>query len=177
MNYAHLKCTKGSFQPCRDPRVRWLDMQNDFDLAVECWRRAGRLLSLEDWQKAHADGYQYCAITEDSAIVAIAAAWKYSEEAWEVAAVGVAESHRRQGLGRAVVSFVTEHILSSGRLATCTTGENNEAMIQTARSVGFVTTQGQSAQLKNRTIAAGRSQKKSRARFAFIRSSYEISTG
>lgn len=137
MNYTHLRCARESFQPCPDPRVRWLDMQADYCLAAESWRRAGHSLTLEDWQQAHADGYQYCAIVEGGSIIAMAAVWRYSDTAWEVAAVGANESHRRQGLGKAVVSFITDHILSSGRLATCTTAETNEAMIQTARSVGF----------------------------------------
>jgi hypothetical protein len=37
-----------------------------------------------------------------------------------------------------VVSFVTAHILAADRLATCSTKDENAAMIATARSVGFL---------------------------------------
>jgi len=63
--------------------------------------------------------------------------WRYSEEAWEVAAVYTVPAFRRRGYGKAVVSFVTAHILDAGRLATCHTRVDNAAMIATAESVGF----------------------------------------
>ncbi len=43
----------------------------------------------------------------------------------------------RMMLGRAVVSFVTGHILEAGRIAVIETGDDNRAMAATAKSVGF----------------------------------------
>ena len=106
-------------------------------MARALWATAGLDLAFADWRQAHQDGYRYCGIVEEGAIVAIAAAWRYSEEAWDAASVRTVEGHRRQGFGKAVVSFVAEHILSSGHLATCTTRPDNVAMIKTAESVGF----------------------------------------
>jgi predicted GNAT family acetyltransferase len=118
--------------------VRRLDVEREFPLAERLWARRGRALTLEEWRQFHRDGYRYCAIVADGQIIATAAAWKYSDTAWEVAAVGTVEEHRRQGLGKAVISFITAHLLQQGRLATCHTEPDNEAMIRTAQSVGFV---------------------------------------
>ena len=64
--------------------------------------------------------------------MAIAAEWRYADDAWEAAAVSTLESHRRRGYGKRVVAFVTAHILASGRLATCHTAPDNLAMLRTA---------------------------------------------
>ena len=64
--------------------------------------------------------------------------WRYSETAWEAAAVRTQPDVCRRGYAKAAVSFVTAYILDSGRRATCTTGSDNLAMQRTARSVGFV---------------------------------------
>lgn len=69
--------------------------------------------------------------------MALAAVWTYSETHWEVAAVSTAPAVRQQGYGKAVVSFVTAHILAHGRTATISTQDTNVAMRTTAESVGF----------------------------------------
>ena len=51
--------------------------------------------------------------------------------------MGTLEGFRRRGYATRVVAFVTAHILASGRVATCSTGEDNIAMRATARGVGF----------------------------------------
>lgn len=76
-------------------------------------------------------------IYEDGKIAARAAIWMYSDEAWEVAGVHTLPSYRRRGYGKALVGFCTAEILRRGRRATCTTGEDNIAMLTTAKAVGF----------------------------------------
>ena len=131
------ECTQESLRPAPSSWVQWLDIERDFPLADVHWRALGGMLRKEDWRKWHDQGYKFCAVVEDGAIAAIGAVWRWSGEAWEVAAVHTRERFRRRGLARAVVSFLTEHILSSGRTATCHTDPGNTGMIKTAESVGF----------------------------------------
>ena len=90
-----------------------------------------------DWEQNRADGFRYCAIVEQEAIAALAAVWTYSQTHWEVAAVSTAPASRLRGYGKAVVCFVTAHILQHGRKATILTERANAGMLKTAESVGF----------------------------------------
>jgi GNAT superfamily N-acetyltransferase len=126
--------------------VRWLDWGRDYALACTIWPDEFPL-DRETWQEARELGYRYAGVVGrrpvdgryDGAerLLAVAAVWRYSEEAWEAAAVCTQPDVRRRGYAKAVVSFVTAHILASGRRATCTTGLDNVAMQRTAESVGF----------------------------------------
>jgi GNAT superfamily N-acetyltransferase len=131
-----LTCTWETFCPHDDPRVRWLDWEADFALAQSMWPPESPL-TLAVWNEARTLGYRYCALIEAQQAVALAAVWRYSDDAWEAAAVRTRPEFRRRGYGRAVVSFVTAHILAAGRVATCHTGADNAAMIGTAERVGF----------------------------------------
>jgi len=121
--------------------VRWLDWERDYALASTTWPDE-HPLDRETWQEARQLGYRYCGVVARRPaggvrLLSIAAVWRYSESAWEVAAVRTQPDARHCGYARAVVSFITAHILDSGRRATCTTGADNVAMQRTAESVGF----------------------------------------
>ncbi len=103
----------------------------------ELWAAGGYELTHTDWVEAHNLEYTYAAIVEDCRIISCAAVWRYSEEAWEVAAVITREGYRRRGYSKRMAAFVTRHILQNGRRATCTTNDDNAAMLATAKSVGF----------------------------------------
>jgi RimJ/RimL family protein N-acetyltransferase len=139
--YVHYECTRATFRPSTAHRVRWLDWECDYDLASTIWPEESPL-ARETWQEAREMGYRYCGIAArcpagGERLLAIAAVWRYSEMAWEVAAVRTQPDARRRGYSKAVVSFVTAHILDKDRRATCTTGADNTAMQRTAESVGF----------------------------------------
>jgi len=134
--YVNLECTQQTFRPCILYPVRWLDVEQDYELARAIWFQP---LSLESWQDFQVQGYRYCAAIEEGRIVSLAAAWRYSEAAWEAAAVHTVSEARRRGYGKSVVSFVTGHILEAGRVATCLTAAENLPMQRTAMSVGFYT--------------------------------------
>ena len=131
------RCSRESFRPARCETVRWLDCKSDWPLMQALWQASGFAADKDDWIKAHDDGYEYCAVVDNDEIAAIAAVWRYSDEAREVAAVHTNVQKRRCGLGKAVVSFVTEYILSSDRTATCGMRPDNVPMMKTAESVGF----------------------------------------
>jgi RimJ/RimL family protein N-acetyltransferase len=136
MAYCSLICTPDSFCPSDCSRVRWLDWENDYSLARAYWPQDSPL-SREDWEQNRADGFRYCAVVEQEAIAALAAVWTYSQTHWEVAAVSTAPAFRKRGYGKAVVCFVTAHILEQGRKATILIESRNVAMLKTAESVGF----------------------------------------
>lgn len=137
MRLVRFTCSQKDFIPVACHPVRWLDLESDYKLAEAYWGAYGQALSDDQWQKAHGFGYQYAAILEAGRIVSSAGVWRFSEDCWEVAAVSTLEDFRRRGYARQAVAFVTRYILEAGKLATCSTGEANSAMIATAKSVGF----------------------------------------
>jgi predicted GNAT family acetyltransferase len=130
-------CSVQDLIPVDATGIRWLKQAADYVLARAYWRGHGQDLSRATWLEAHASGYRYAALVQGGKILSCAAAWRYSDEAWEVAAVGTLDEFRRQGYATRVVAFVTAYILAAGRVATCHTGEDNAAMQATARRVGF----------------------------------------
>jgi predicted GNAT family acetyltransferase len=133
----HLICAPADFRPPEVGAVRWLERDADYTLARDLWATRGQGLSEADWCEAHDLGYTYAAIVEDGKIIACTAVWRYSEQSWEVAAVMTREGYRRHGYAKQVVAFVTAYILQQGHRPTCTTQDDNVAMLATARSVGF----------------------------------------
>lgn len=109
-------------------------MEADYPLARDFWAFP---ISPEDWQGFHNEGYQYCAIVDAGCILSLAAVWRYSDQACELAAVSTLPEFRRRGYGQSVASFVTAAILREGRHATCLTAADNAAMRRAAESIGF----------------------------------------
>ena len=132
--HCNQECTPATFRPCELHHVRWLDWEEDFVAVNKFWFQP---LSMEEWLSFRDMQYRYCAVIESASICSIAALWRYSDSAWEVAAVKTSPEHQRRGLGKSVVSFVTRAILAEGRLATCLTASENLPMQKTAQSVGF----------------------------------------
>jgi RimJ/RimL family protein N-acetyltransferase len=130
-------CTDENLVPINHENVRWLAKDTDYELARHYWNVWGQTLSFSTWEKAHEYGYQYAAIMGDERIISSAGVWRFSEECWETAAVSTLESYRGKGYSKSVFSFITSYILKSGRVATCSTSDDNVAMIATAKSVGY----------------------------------------
>ena len=155
MAYCSLICTRESFRPSDCSRVRWLDWENDYPLARAYWLQDPPL-SRENWELNRTEGFRYCAIVEDGAIAALAAVWTYSQTHWEVAAVSTAPASRRRGYGKALVCFVTAHILEQGRKATISTESRNVAMLKTAESVGFYHSDERGREKRGANVELGR---------------------
>jgi RimJ/RimL family protein N-acetyltransferase len=132
-----LECMPETFVPAPDPRVRWLDQESDLALVREMWETKGIPVTRADWEDWHRQGYRHCGIVEDQRLAAVAAVRAYSPTAWELAAVQTREGYRSQGYSKAVCSFVTAHILASGRKVTCSTRTDNAPMLRVATSLGF----------------------------------------
>lgn len=130
-------CSEKSFTPVEYGKVRWLDKDTDYEIARMNWLEWNQVLAQSTWEKAHEYGYRYAGILEEDQIISIASVWQFSENWWEIAAVSTLVNHRRKGYSKSVISFLTAYILESNRLATCSTQDDNIAMISTAKSVGF----------------------------------------
>jgi GNAT superfamily N-acetyltransferase len=131
--YIEYECTPMSFQPLQRHPVRWLEWEQDYPMVQAVWPEQ----TPEGWQEAREEGFQYCAVIESGQLQAIAAVWRYSEAAWEVASVYTRPEARLRGYAQAVVSFVTAEILKAGKRATCSAGFDNQFMQRVAERVGF----------------------------------------
>jgi RimJ/RimL family protein N-acetyltransferase len=141
--HVHLVCTRATFRPAaaaHPSSVRWLG-PDDYPLALEAWHLRGASLTREDWEVAWpADGYRFAGVVSDGHLVSVAAALSgkpRSPASWELAGVWTRDDVRGQGLATAVCSFVTAHILDSGRIATCTTTRSRPAMLRVAERLGY----------------------------------------
>jgi RimJ/RimL family protein N-acetyltransferase len=136
MTIDHLEftCTHATFRPDLRHPVRWIGVEADYARVRAYWPDE---LPREEWYSFADMGYTYAAVLEQDVIVAMGAVWHWSEVAWEAAAISTAESHRQRGYAAAIMTFLTQHILDSGRLATCGTAVNNIAMQRTMLHVGY----------------------------------------
>jgi predicted GNAT family acetyltransferase len=133
----YFTCSLADLEPVDTTFVRWLNPMSEYPLAQRYWASFDQTLRHSTWQKAHEFGYQYAAMFEGDWLVACAAVWRFSNDAWEVSGVSTLPDYRRQGRSRRTVAFVTTYILEAGRLATTSAQSSNQAAIATALSVGF----------------------------------------
>jgi predicted GNAT family acetyltransferase len=134
-----LVCTPETFRPAPHAEVRWLDQEADLDLYARAFYRdpGAEPPTREDWEAWQQEGYRFCGLVREDCILARAAVWTCSATAWELAAVKTQPEHRSRGCARAVCSFITTHILASGRTATCHTDATNTAMLRVAETLGY----------------------------------------
>ena len=137
-----LKCTKDSFKGTTNNCVLEFDAYKNYEQLNEYFGSFDKsfMCSKEEY---FGDGIDYelwddYVIWEDGRIVSRAAIWKYSQTAWEVAAVSTLPEYRCKGYGEIIVSHCTALILNNGKIATCTTSDTNIAMRRTAEKVGFM---------------------------------------
>ena len=129
-------CTRETYRPASSPDVRWLDIPDDIPHLNGMWRETGSALTEAEWRQIAADGYTYAGVILDGRLISVAAVFKFSEDAWMLAAVGTSEPFRRRGLAKQTCSFVTGYILDHVPTATCGTRSTNDAMIRTAKRIG-----------------------------------------
>lgn len=140
MKEKHVKyvCEKSMFKPVDFSNVRWADDESDYEPMREFISDFGNDLFVTDWLSHASRGYTFCAVFNDDKISSRAAILKHTDTAWEVAAVATRKAVRNQGFAKQVVSYITEHILRSGRVAILNTAEDNIAMRKTVESLGFI---------------------------------------
>ena len=133
-------CTRLSFEPAQRHEVRWLDIDRDFALLQnfhDARDPSGLPYTWKDARTWRDSGFTDAGVVEDGVLVARAARWVYSEDAWELAGVFTIPTRRCSGLSRSVSTFVTAAILTAGKLATCHTAPANVAMRRVVTSLGY----------------------------------------
>lgn len=136
-NDIEMFCTRETFRTCHSDNVRWWTNWEEYYAVAEGVWSIGAVLPRWEWDEDAVQGFQFCGSFEGDQLAAMGAVWRYSDDKWEVAAVGTLPQFRCRGHAKAVVSLVTEHILDSGRTATCSTKPGNIAMFKAASAVGF----------------------------------------
>ena len=134
-------CTKDSFRGSLHPCVMEFDAYENYEALSEFYVSFDQNLkfSKEEYfaNAIPSDLWNDYVILDQGKIVARAAIWKYSQTAWEVAAVSTLPEYRGKGYGEMVVSHCTALILNHGKVATCTTSDTNQTMRSVAEKVGF----------------------------------------
>lgn len=135
------QCTKDSFKGSTHNCVLEFDASENYEQLNEYFGSFDKSLMCS--KEEYFDGFDYgtwddYVIFEDGKIVCRAAIWKYSQTAWEVAAVSTLPEYRCKGYGENIVSHCTAIILNNGKRATCTTSDTNIAMRRTVEKVGFM---------------------------------------
>ena len=138
------KCTKDTFRNSVHECVMEFDAYENFEQLSEFYISFDKSLvfSKEEYFKSAipCDIWDDYVIWDNGKIVARAAIWKYSQTAWEVAAVSTLPEHRGKGYGEMLVGHCTAIILRNGKVATCTTSDTNIAMRRLIEKVGFTET-------------------------------------
>lgn len=132
-------CTKETFRAFKMEGLKWWrvsDWQEAYKAIKEMWPDSEPWAE-EEWNELYSQGYRYCAVLRHGRAVAAAGLWPRTENEWEVIAVGTAPGYRNRGYSKAIVSFVTEEILESGRNATITTCNENTPMLKIIERLGY----------------------------------------
>ena len=70
--------------------------------------------------------------------IAASAGINWQTDCFAEISVNTSQRHRRQGLGRSVVSSAVNYVLENGRVPLYAVAENNDASLQLAQRLGFV---------------------------------------
>ena len=117
--------------------IRWI-LRGELDLFNAHLSLCSQsLLGKREWEEIYDEGTIYCILFENGIPVARACVEKYSNEAWEVADVRVAKSHRNKGFAYEVSSYVLKYILDNKKNATIRTEEDNIPMQRVISKLGF----------------------------------------
>lgn len=133
-------CTKDFFTGTTDELVCEFDAYNNYEILTEFYDNVPECCSFPKevyFEDGPNDDWEDFVIWKDGKIASRAGIWKYSDEAWEVAGVITRPEYRQKGYSSRIVRHCIAKILEQGRIATCTTGEDNIAMIKTAIKAGF----------------------------------------
>jgi len=124
--------------PCR-ARIEWLG-ENDSALLNEHLLLAGQQpMKDRHFRKTYRKGIAcYCLLWHDGLPVARGAVEPYSEQAWEAADIRTAVDYRGRGFATEILRFLTQYIITHGKIATCRTEEDNYAMQKAIAAVGYI---------------------------------------
>jgi len=119
--------------------IVWL-AENDIDKLNEHLILAEQKPSKDDdWFKEmyQAGVARYCLLYHDGLPVARGAVEPLSEQVWEAADIRTAKAYRSKGFAKEILRFLSQYIIEHGKIASCRTEEDNEAMHNVIKSIGY----------------------------------------
>jgi len=61
----------------------------------------------------------------------------HNNDVWETADMRTAIAYRGKGFGTKMLRFLSKYIIEHGKIASCRTEEDNEAMQKVIKSIGY----------------------------------------
>ena len=131
------KLTNYSDLPCKS-NVIWLT-GNDMARLNEHLILAGQKPRNDDFIREMRDKgiARYCMLYHHGIPVARGAVEPYSNEIWEAADIRTVGAFRNKGFAKEILRFLSRYIIEHGKIATCPTEEDNFAMQNVIKSIGY----------------------------------------
>ena len=123
--------------PCKS-NVTWLT-ENDMAKLNEHLILAGQKPGKDDYLREMQDKgiARYCLLYHHGIPVARGAVEPYSNEMWEAADIRTVRAFRNKGFAKEILRFLSRYIIEHGKIATCRTEEDNFAMQNVIKSIGY----------------------------------------
>lgn len=117
--------------------IRWLGPEERalFNGHLRLCRQ--KSLSKKQWDGIIKADTRYCGLFIDGKMVARAGIEKLTDRYWEISDVRVANEYRNRGYATAISGFVAGEILKNGRVPTIRTRQDNTAMRNVIKKLGF----------------------------------------
>ena len=80
---------------------------------------------------------RYCLLYHDGLPVARGAVEPLNDNVWEAADMRIAKVYRGKGFAKEMLRFLSQYIIEHGKIASCRTEEDNEAMQAVIKSIGY----------------------------------------
>jgi len=137
MDFLDMVCTRASFRPREDPRVRRLGI-NDAEALVKIKEAQGISISLgEALMRLASPHWHYYGAFINGELAAIGTTYLKLPEVWFIGDVYTLPRFRGLGLAKSVVSAITKDALRSGALPVLHVLEDNYPAIRAYRGLGY----------------------------------------
>ena len=94
-------------------------------------------MARKQWRKIIQSDIGYYGLFAEGKMVARACVEKLTDRYWEISDVRVAQEYRNRGCATAICTFLTDIILSGGRIPTIRTEKDNAAMRKVIQKLRF----------------------------------------
>jgi predicted GNAT family acetyltransferase len=118
--------------------IVWLG-ENEMDMFNEHLVLVGQQPGKDEWLKEiyQAGIARYCLLYHDGLPVARGAVEPLNDDVWEAADMRIAKAYRGRGFTKEMLRFLSQYIIEHGKIASCRTEEDNEAMQAVIKSIGY----------------------------------------
>ena len=118
--------------------IVWLG-ENDMDKFNQHLVLVGQQPGRDDWLKEmHDTGIaRYCLLYHDGLPVARGAVEPLNADVWEAADMRTAKAYHGRGFAKEMLRFLSQYIIQHGKIASCRTEADNDAMQAVIKSIGY----------------------------------------